>query len=370
MLPKGTISKILDDFFSCLPIGDGEVQRALDEFFNGNRPAEEINEKRLAIINEWLVFDFRLASGLTVLEDYCRRNDNQFSEKEKKIYFDLCSTHRYGAFEILRVYRGKGMDIRDVRTGQDFFVQEYSLTRNVEKGNIFLNRVARVGDHWELVGADPVVLPIAKSTKRWQEITFGGADTITPRLAFSFLAGIDDDADLQLKTIDSQAARENFSKALEKFGLSRHINANTVADWWQKKNMKPLDVITIMRYLALDRALDDSFNELIEASFDFHNTLPNEKLGGKTPQEKILENPDYQPCFHSDAREIGDDCWYPFLQEAHEAMNADDFLEALKLWEKVFVAMRKNLVVRPDIFRFLPINRFAILRAASGCRAR
>lgn len=366
MLPKGTISKILDDFFSRLPIGDGEVQRALDEFFNGNRSAEEINEKQLAIINEWLVFDFRRAGGLTVLEDYCWRNDNQFSEKEKKIYFDLCSTHHYSAFEILRIYRGKGMDIRDVRTGQDFFVQEDLLTRNVEKGNIFLNRVAQVGDHWELVGADPVVLPIAKSTKRWQEITFGGTGPITPRVAFSFLTGIDNGADLQSRTIDSQTARENFSKALEKVDLSRHINADTVADWWREKNMKLLDVITIMQYLALDHALDDSFNELIEASFDFHNTLLNEKLGGKTPQEKILKNPDYRPRFHSDVRKIGDDCWYPFLQEAHKAMNGNDFLEALKLWKKVFVAMRKNLVVRPDIFRFFA-NK-AVCHFAGGQR--
>jgi len=62
------------------------------------------------------------------------------------------------------------------------------LTYNTQKGNIFLNRVARVGDYWELAGADPAVLPIAKSAKRWKEAAFGGDDAITPRLAFSMLA--------------------------------------------------------------------------------------------------------------------------------------------------------------------------------------
>jgi hypothetical protein len=62
------------------------------------------------------------------------------------------------------------------------------LTYNTQKGNIFLNRVARVGDYWELAGADPAVLPIAKSTKQWKEVAFDDDDAITPRLAFTMLA--------------------------------------------------------------------------------------------------------------------------------------------------------------------------------------
>jgi len=48
--------------------------------------------------------------------------------------------------------------------------------------------VARVGDYWELAGADPAVLPIAKSTKQWKEAAFDDEDAITPRLAFAMLA--------------------------------------------------------------------------------------------------------------------------------------------------------------------------------------
>ena len=186
MLPKGTIANVLDEFFA-RPDRDVQIQRALDEFFGGNRPAR-MSEKQLAFVNEWLVFDFRLAGGLTVLEDYRQRHDADFSDEKKKIYLDLCATHHYGAFEVAKVYRDEGLDICDVRTGQKFFVQEKLLTHNAQKGNIFLNRVARVGDHWELVGANPAVLPIAKSTKRWKEISFGGNDAITPRLAFAMLA--------------------------------------------------------------------------------------------------------------------------------------------------------------------------------------
>lgn len=351
MLAKGTISNVLDDFFELYPVGHPEIQRALDDFF-GNKHPVQINEMQLAVMNEWLVFDFRLNNGLTVLEDYCHRRESEFSGREKKTYLDLCSTNRYGAFEVLKVYRDKGLDIRDLRTGQDFFVQEKALTQNIRKGNIFLNRVARTEEYWELVGADPAVLPITKSTKPWKEMAFGGQDPITPRLAFSLLADDDEEALAKADVADLETARKNFSKALKKFALADHISPDIVADWWQKNNMKPLDIVAIMQYLAVDHGFDDDFNELIEVFFDFQNNSPNEKLGGKTPRQKMFENPNYRPQLHSDARQIGDDCWYPFVQNAHKLMNQNDFLKALKIWKKAFAAMRKNFVVRPDTFRF------------------
>jgi hypothetical protein len=43
-----------------------------------------MSEQHLAFVNEWPVFDFRLAGGLTILEDYRQRHDADFSDEKKR----------------------------------------------------------------------------------------------------------------------------------------------------------------------------------------------------------------------------------------------------------------------------------------------
>ena len=156
MLPKGSISKIYEYYFTA-PRYKEEVLRALREFFDqpdlGKGGSLETDETSEGLFNEWFLYDFVLSSGRIVLEDFISTNPFKLEDLEMKSYRDLLDSC-YGMFEVLEVKLGQGIKIEDMQTGKQWVVSEFNGTFNLGKGFIFFGRVGKVGDHYELVGAD------------------------------------------------------------------------------------------------------------------------------------------------------------------------------------------------------------------------
>lgn len=159
-MERGTIRKIFRYYFSNPEFGE-EIKGAMEEFFNVKLPSDsklKTKEEDEQKFNEWFIFDFHLSNGKTVLEDFYGRNPYDLSLTKLQVYKDL-QNNLYGPFEILRVKRGEGLLLRNLQNKKRFFIQEYSATFQAQEGDVIFTRVAKIGDHYEAVGANPSPFP-------------------------------------------------------------------------------------------------------------------------------------------------------------------------------------------------------------------
>ncbi|MCX6738119.1 MAG: hypothetical protein NTY11_01730 [Candidatus Parcubacteria bacterium] len=157
MLPKGSIAKLYEYYFTAPQFAD-EVIFALQGFFNrsGLDRGSSLNlgsEKSKGLFNEWFLYDFIMADGYTPLEHFVNTNPFNLEEAELKLYRDLLD-NRFGIFEALEIELGHSLTIKDLQTGEEWFVLENKGTYDLEKNRLFFGRVGKVDDHYELVGAD------------------------------------------------------------------------------------------------------------------------------------------------------------------------------------------------------------------------
>ena len=189
MLPKGSISRVTEYYYTALEFR-GEVLRALRWFFD--RPdldtggSLKTTGQGEAFFNEWFLFDFLLGTGRTVLEDFVASNPLKLNGTELELYRNLLD-NTYGIFETLDVERGQGLTLKDLRTRKQWAVREFSATFNLEQGDVFFSRIGKVGDHYELVGADSFsfqgVDEVTKKSLRREK------PKLTPKVVHDFLRG-------------------------------------------------------------------------------------------------------------------------------------------------------------------------------------
>jgi len=156
MVPKGSISKVYEYYFTT-PRYSEEVMRALREFFDlpklDKGGSLETDEKSEGLFNEWFLYDFILQNGRVVIDDFIIDNPLNLKDIEMELYRNLSDNH-YGVFEALEVELGKSITMLDLQTGKKWTVQEFSATYDIIKDSLFFGRIGKVGDHYELIGAD------------------------------------------------------------------------------------------------------------------------------------------------------------------------------------------------------------------------
>lgn len=109
----------------------------------------------------------------------------QLTDKEMHFYKTLLESNRYGLFEIVRVEQMVGMTLKDLQIGKTYDVREMSATLDASPGLAMFGRVADVGDHWELVGADTYMLD--RSDISWKREFKNIPGKITPKDAYELL---------------------------------------------------------------------------------------------------------------------------------------------------------------------------------------
>jgi len=183
MIPKGTIRKVGEYYFSNLKYRD-EIFRGLKEFFGNNIPN---NDEPL--FNEWMMYDFMFTDGRDMLEKFYEENPLSIPVYRREIYKALTENY-YGLFEVLKVMPFKGLLLRRLSDGKEFEVSEISATMDLEVGDVFITRVAKIIDHYQLVGADGKAIKSSQSkNKKEREIFIKNLSLIkmdTPKDAFIF----------------------------------------------------------------------------------------------------------------------------------------------------------------------------------------
>lgn len=155
-MEKGLISKILDYYFDNSNFKD-EIFRAMKCFFN--RPSLsagdklELDEEDEEKFNEWLVFDFCLKNGKNLIENFCQRNFLNLSDSQIQSYEEL-QKNEYGIFEILKIKIRESLKVKNLRTKKRYWVKERKGTFQTKKGDLLINRIGKIEDHFEFVGSN------------------------------------------------------------------------------------------------------------------------------------------------------------------------------------------------------------------------
>jgi len=180
------IQRLLEYYFETPAFRD-EMFKALRQFFNrpnllpGDRLKMEDRDEE--IFNDWLVYDFRLKNKKTLLEDFCQRNPCRLSDIELQAYYNL-QQNEYGLFEILKDKSGKGLKVKNLKTGKKYEVKEFMGTFQAEVGELLIARVGKVGDHLEFVGADCYKLPV--ESKSFYLGKLGSKRKLNPKVVRDF----------------------------------------------------------------------------------------------------------------------------------------------------------------------------------------
>lgn len=85
------------------------VSKAVAEFFKETEifPAMENFEKILALFNEWLIFDFKLDSGVNVISDYYFKNPDNLSKDLLEELRQIIETQHLEMLELITLKRGE-----------------------------------------------------------------------------------------------------------------------------------------------------------------------------------------------------------------------------------------------------------------------
>ena len=159
MLKPGTIKKVGGYYQNSFEF-TGDLLRAKGEFSMGMGHMAFSSSKSEGFFNEWFLYDFVLSNGLTPLQDFVKNNPLNLKDDEMHFYKVLLENNHYSLYEILDIKIGRQLKLRDTFTNKEYDVLEHMGTYEAKKGAVTFGRVAKTLDHYELVGADTLMLDI------------------------------------------------------------------------------------------------------------------------------------------------------------------------------------------------------------------
>lgn len=170
-----------------------EVLRGLKEFY-GKNYVENFGDNDNPLFNEWMMYDFRFSDGKRMLEKFYNENPLDIPLYRREIYNTL-SENYYGLFEVLEVRKFIGLSLKRLSDQKIFDVSEVSATMDLDKDDVFITRIAKVIDHYELVGSDTQVIKLSESKdirvkKEYLEKILPKVKMDTPKDALEFLRNI------------------------------------------------------------------------------------------------------------------------------------------------------------------------------------
>jgi hypothetical protein len=153
--PDRRLQERLAEYAGSLP--RGELERALREF--GGERGEEIfdegGEEEMAAFQEWLIHDFRQATGETVIARFLRERGPALPRAERAILAEWQDA-AVGLHEVIDVEPGKGLTLRSVFTGETHRVREVRGSLAAARWDLLGGRLIRVEGEPQLAGVASV----------------------------------------------------------------------------------------------------------------------------------------------------------------------------------------------------------------------
>ncbi len=113
---------------------------------------DSVEETRWAGFLEWFVFDYRpSANPRTIIEEFLHRRAARINPAERELLESMRQA-RFGIWEVQRVQIGKGLELRNIITEDQFFVDDVSCSRSLVQWDCMLCRIYRSEGRWSIAG--------------------------------------------------------------------------------------------------------------------------------------------------------------------------------------------------------------------------
>ncbi len=327
-----------------------EVEKAKNEFFDVERGNYliTVDTKLMPYFMEYLVFDFRLENGQSLIEHYYTNNPDKLPLYKLRVYKDL-QKNVYGALEAKKINLGKSIDVLVLNTGKRYLVKERNATYELKVGNIFFGRVAKIDGVYELVGADSFAFDVKLSNNIKK--LFKTKEKLTPKVAIRYLKEPKQELDVNDSFINISREKQNiyqikkdFNNMLKEVNEDKMINADLVQRWLIEINFKEdyHSVLNTVYALSDMDLIDDSkANKLIKLTTDLVNNSPRLSLDGKTSVGLSSGESFGSEGFDLRLNKLGGE-WLGQANTAMECLKKNEVNKAHKTYDKAFKTAHKE----------------------------
>ncbi|MFQ6107349.1 MAG: SEC-C metal-binding domain-containing protein [Thermoplasmata archaeon] len=248
-----------------------EFECVLSEYSDG----DALTEMGVSNILDAFIFDHGLPDGRTPFSRYLHQA--QLSPEDRSALREL-EDSVFSIFEVLEIYQGQGIKMRDLVSNRDHFVSERKGTYHVNVGSVILCRIAKFGPRHIILTPAPAVFP--------------------PQAGYVIKR--------QLRYVRSKLKKERMSAFDVMSVLRRRKERPRTLDEIKKALKKKLNSLGIrvdFRGLSgrinRSKSLEEAFPEVFEFDFpsnrDFEDTVdllrllwnkyPRKELGRRPPEE-------------------------------------------------------------------------------------
>jgi hypothetical protein len=108
--------------------------------------SDEIDEDELAESGfvEWFIYDYRpRGKNPTLVEEYLSKRGERLPADQREL-LESWRAARYGFYEVQRVEEGTGSELKDVFTGETFFVHDVSSSNELVQWDLMFSRIEQL----------------------------------------------------------------------------------------------------------------------------------------------------------------------------------------------------------------------------------
>ncbi len=130
------------DDFSNLERFKQDIKDCVSLFLSDIEIPDEFIQMR---VHDWFIFNYTLSTGKTILQTFIEETANQLSDDEREILEEWKETI-YGVFQVTKINENEGVNLKDIFTGKEYFVEDLRAAKPETENIILITRIMRVFD--------------------------------------------------------------------------------------------------------------------------------------------------------------------------------------------------------------------------------
>jgi len=128
-------------------------KRALDMYRAGSEDVDFREFAEEVEFIDWVIHDYRcMSSGEPLVTIFAREKASSLNERQRRILTEWQST-LFGVYEIVGISKGEGIRLKDIITGEEYFVYDASASNATTLWDLLVTRVISVDGRLGLSGA-------------------------------------------------------------------------------------------------------------------------------------------------------------------------------------------------------------------------
>lgn len=264
------------------------AQEAFNQFFKPTGfPTKKQETEAFPLFSEWLIFDYRLPSGVTFIAEYYLKNPDKLQKSVLDQLAQVISSQWYGGFQLGRRKRGEWFEGEHLFSGKTLKIYDKIGSSNLPDQGMIIGRVAKINEHWGLVGASPLYIP-QTFTERMRRIMRNNSSPYrSPQDAWILLQKHGEKTPLppKMTKIEIEKKRQDLGSLYKR--LTKNISGcisfeQLIRKIYEEDGRPPLDVWELIMKAGLPKKL---FFEQTELFNDIWNYFPHKILNDNCPTE-------------------------------------------------------------------------------------